>query len=122
MSSGRSVPYKKGARMCSRSLKARRGSAMVEQALVFLVLMLVVFGVIEFGGLVFVHNTISAASREGVRYAIVHGANSASPATSSSVSTHVKNWSPGLDPSALTVTTTWSPNKKPGSTVKVQAS
>src|SRR5215218_3232865 len=55
------------------------GQAMVEFALVAPVFFLLLFGVIEGGRFIFYYQTLNNATREGARYAIVHGSNSACP-------------------------------------------
>jgi len=53
----------------------RRGQAMVEFALVVPFFLLLVFGIIEGGRFVFYYELLNHATREGARYAIVHGSN-----------------------------------------------
>jgi hypothetical protein len=48
-----------------------RGQALAEFALVFPLFLLIVFGVVDFGRVVYAYNTLSNASRAGVRLAIV---------------------------------------------------
>jgi Flp pilus assembly protein TadG len=48
------------------------GQALVEFALVFPILMLLVFGIIDAGRLIFTYNTIANAARSGARVAIVN--------------------------------------------------
>lgn len=56
-----------------------RGQALVEFALVIPIFLLLLFGIIEGGRFVFFYEMLSNATREGARYAIVHGSNSACP-------------------------------------------
>jgi hypothetical protein len=49
-----------------------RGQATVEFALVILLLMLLLFGIVDFSRLLFAYATMSNGVREGVRYGIVH--------------------------------------------------
>lgn len=64
---------------------------MVEFALVAsLVFIPLVFGIIEFGRVVWSKNMVTAAAREGVRYAIVHGSESGAQADSAAVANYVK--------------------------------
>ena len=49
-----------------------KGQELVEYALVFPVLMLLVLGIIDFSVVLFSYNTIANAAREGVRYGIVN--------------------------------------------------
>ena len=100
----------------------QRGSALLEFGLAFLVFFFVVYGIMEFGRIVASYNIISGAAREGVRYAMVHGSASGSPASASDVQAVVRNWAIGLDTSSVVVTTTWNPRNAPGSQVNVKAS
>ena len=56
-----------------------RGQAMVEFALVAPILFLLVLGTIEAGRFIFHYELVNNATREGARYAIVHGARSSCP-------------------------------------------
>lgn len=50
-----------------------RGQAMVEFALVIPVFILLMVALFDFGRVIWVNDTLATASREAVRYAIVHG-------------------------------------------------
>ena len=52
---------------------AERGQALVEFAMVGLIFFIVVFGTIDVGRAVWNYNTLSQATREGARFAVVHG-------------------------------------------------
>ncbi len=56
-----------------RGKKQRRGAAAVEMALVMPVLFLMVFGIIEFGWMMSVQNTLVNAAREGARLGALQG-------------------------------------------------
>jgi hypothetical protein len=56
-----------------------QGQALVEFAFVAPFLLLVILGIFEAGRFVFFHEMVNHATREGARYAIVHGAFSACP-------------------------------------------
>jgi len=72
-----------------RHLKTERGAAAVEFALVLPVLVLLLFGVIEFGLLMFNKAVLTNAAREGARFGIV----AVSPRkTSSEIETVVSNY------------------------------
>jgi len=111
-----------------------RAQALVEFALVVPWFFLLLFGIIEAGRFIFYYETLSGATREGARYAIVNGANtlgcpSGPPAPGSSacdtagdnVRARVRQAAIGV-PNAITVTPTWFPDNGRGSTVKVEAS
>jgi len=99
-----------------------QGSALVEGTLVLTIVLLVIFGMIQFSYVVFGYNAVVYSARAGTRYAAVHGSSSPSPCSASTVQTQVLNQLPGIPASAVTVTTTWTPNNNPGNTVKVTVS
>lgn len=101
---------------------AQRGAVGIEFALSFLAFMFVVYGIMEFGRVVSSYNILAGATREGARYAMVHGSASGAAASASDVQTMVRGWALGLDRNSVTVTTTWTPSNSPGSVVKVKAS
>jgi Flp pilus assembly protein TadG len=49
-----------------------RGSTLVEYAIAATVFMTAMFGVIEFGRALWVHNALADAARRGARYAVLH--------------------------------------------------
>jgi Flp pilus assembly protein TadG len=104
----------------SRARRAERGAETVEFALSLVLVLMLLYGTMEFGRFVYSYNVLASATREATRYAVVHGSKSGAPATAADVAAQVKHWAVGLDPSALTVTTTWTPGNSPGSTVQVQ--
>ena len=58
-------------RHLNRFRRDARGSVLIEFALVLTVLLLLVFGIIDFGRLLFTANNLTAAAREGARYAAI---------------------------------------------------
>jgi len=117
----------------SRSRGRARGQALVEFALVVPFFFLLLFGIIEAGRFIFYYETLSNATREGARYAIVNGANTLgcpsgppAPGTSgcdtsgANVVARVRQSAIGL-PNAITTTPTWLPDNGRGSTVQVDA-
>jgi Flp pilus assembly protein TadG len=102
-----------------RRRAGERGSTLVEGALCFTVFLMIIFGTIDFGRMVFAYNFVSYSAREATRYALAHGAKY--PVTADNLTTFVKNEAIGLDPSAITVTPTWSDTSHtPGTSVQVQ--
>ena len=97
----------------------QRGSALVEGAFVTLSFLAIVIGIMDWGRMMLANNFVSYAARDATRYAIVHGSSSSNPATSSTLTTLVKNEATGIDSSGITVTTTWNPDNNPGSSVTV---
>ena len=52
-----------------------RGTTLVEFAIAATVFLTAMFGVIEFGRALWVHNALTDAARRGARYAVLHSAN-----------------------------------------------
>jgi Flp pilus assembly protein TadG len=84
-----------------------------------IVFLTVIFGLMEFGRMVWAYNLVSHAAREATRYAMVHGRNSSRPATAADITSVVTSQAVGLDPASLQVNASWIPDNKPGSSVKV---
>ncbi len=100
-----------------------RGQNMVEFALVMPIFFLLVFGTIELGFLVYTNHTLSNATREGARFAMVHGERSGEMATVASVEEVVRDRSSALN-SQITVERVEfdPPAAEPGSRVTVETS
>src|SRR4029453_7730265 len=72
------------------SLRRReRGAALVEFAIVSIVFFTFVFGVTEFGRMIYEYNLIATATRDGARWACVRGTNSGHPAGVSTIRNYV---------------------------------
>lgn len=54
--------------------KNERGSTLVEFSIGITVFVTAMFGVLEFGRLLWVHNALTDAARRGARYAVMHSA------------------------------------------------
>ena len=90
--------------------RREHGQALVEFSMVAIVFFILVFGMIDVGRAVWNYNTLALATREGTRYAIVHGADSTTPTgpvDDSAVVTEVQKFTAGLNLSQLTVQATW---------------
>lgn len=110
-----------------------RGQGAVEFALVAVPCVTLLLAVISFGYALYTYNFVSGAARNAVRYAIVHGSHSLSPATSTDITNYVKNQLMGLSANQLTVVSCWnsqngscpgpsSGNNDPGKVVSVTVS
>jgi hypothetical protein len=97
-----------------------RGQAMVEFAMVAPMFFLLLFGIVEAGRFVFYYETLSHATREGARYAIVNGANtlgcptgppapgsSACDAPGNNVITRVRQAATGMPGTGISVERCW---------------
>jgi Flp pilus assembly protein TadG len=98
--------------------RSERGSTLVEGALCITVYLMIIFGTIDFGRMVFAYNFVSFGAREGARYAMVRGTTHATDAAG--ITAFVKSGAVGLNQGSITVTPTWTPDHSPGSTVQVQ--
>ena len=102
-----------------------RGQALVEFAMAAIVFFVMVFGVIDVARAVWNYNTLAQATREGTRYAIVHGSLSPDPASTADqqdVIDQVEEFAGGLDLTALNVTATWPDgSNEPGERVTVES-
>lgn len=49
-----------------------RGTSIAEFAMVALIFFIMIFGIIEFGRLLYTHNALADATRRGARYAVLH--------------------------------------------------
>jgi Flp pilus assembly protein TadG len=104
------------------------GQALVEFALVAPIFFLVLFAIVEAGRFVFYYEVLHNATREGARYAIVHGENSFDPTgppndpSGADVIASVKRAAFGVLGSGVSVTPTWNTTNERGMTVSVRAS
>ncbi|MCC6537313.1 MAG: pilus assembly protein [Bryobacterales bacterium] len=101
--------------------RKRRGNALVESALVLWPFMLLVFGIIQIGFVVWSSSTLAYAVDTATRHASLNGARSSTPVTQADLVTMVKDTSTGLDKTKINVLITWTPNNRPGSTVRIEA-
>jgi Flp pilus assembly protein TadG len=98
----------------------QRGNGMVETALCLQAFILLAVGGMEFSWYVYAYDFATFAASDAAHYASTRGSHYPTPATSDSITTHVKNEAAILDKTKITVTTTWTPDNTPGSTVKVK--
>jgi len=80
-------------------IKNQRGQAMVEMALILPVLILMIFGTVEFGRIYASYLMVNNAAREGARFAAVG-------ATDAQITTLIMQRSSALDETQMTVTIT----------------
>jgi Flp pilus assembly protein TadG len=111
--------------MMLRRRERRAGAILVESALVYPILFVVVFGVIMLGFGVFRYQQVAHAAREGARWASVHGAQYAkergvAAATPDTIYTNaILPQMGGADPAGLGYSVTWytdaagNPDKRP---------
>jgi hypothetical protein len=56
-----------------RFLNREKAQTMVEFALVFPIVLLITYGIIEFGRMIFIYSSVTSSAREGARYGIAAG-------------------------------------------------
>ena len=97
-----------------------RGAAMVEFALTFTLLLTLIVATIEGALMIWSWVTLAHATREGARFALVHGERS--PRSDTVIETYVKDRAVGLQRSDLNVSMLWSDAAKEcGSQVEVDS-
>lgn len=75
-----------------------RGQDVVEFALIFTVLFLILMGIFDMGRVTYSYSVLYNATREGARYGVIH------PTDSAGIQAAVRKLAFGLDPNALSVT------------------
>lgn len=100
LASDRNVRPFKLDKLCRSCRRQRRGTAVVEFALVAPLFFLLVMGMIEYGRMVMVQQILTNASREGARRAVLDGI------TTSNVQTSVNTYLSGAKITGATVTVT----------------
>lgn len=97
---------------------AERGASMVEFAIASSALLLIMFGILEFGRVMYTYHTVSNAARLASRWAIVRGSGCSVLDHCGANSEDIKQWVqsqvPLVDSGALDVSATWSTTKNPG--------
>jgi Flp pilus assembly protein TadG len=106
--------------------RRRRAAHIVECAVSYTILSLLIFGLIIGGLGVFRYQEVASLAREGSRYASVHGdeyhEGTGKPAATAAdvYNNAILPKAVALDPSQLTYNVTWSPDNNQGSTVTVK--
>jgi Flp pilus assembly protein TadG len=108
-----------------KSRRGELGQALVEFSLSFIAFAALILGMIDAGRAVWNYNTLAEATREGTRYAIVHGASSSNPSgpgDTQDVVDEVEQFAGGLNTDQLSVTVTWpDTTNEPGDRVTVES-
>jgi Flp pilus assembly protein TadG len=103
----------------------RRGAVLVETAMIYPLLFMIILGIILLGTAVFRYQQVAHCSREGARWAAVHGTKyceeNAQPATTAAdiFNNAIKPQAAGMGLSGLTYTVTWTQDQNQTSTVKI---
>jgi len=96
----------------------RKGAAIIEFSLVFLLLLFMVAGVFEVGRVIWTYNSLTHAAKQASRYAMVHGSKNPLPQNAKTVATYAKEQAIGV-PGVISVSVATTPDNKPGSQVSV---
>src|SRR5579862_5567077 len=86
-----------GPHQARRGRNRESGQGLTEFALLAPAAMVALFCVVQAGMMIYAYSFVSYAARLGARYAGVHGTQSGSPFSSSSVTTYVQGLSSGLN-------------------------
>jgi Flp pilus assembly protein TadG len=110
-----------------RRTTTRRATTVPELAMVLPIVLVFLFGTLDFAQVMYAYGTVSEAARVGARYAMVHGYNSAAPvgptANDATVASTVQTAALALNASQLTITSSWGAgDNAAGSPVTVTAS
>ena len=103
-------------------MRGRRGSTMLEGALVMTTFVVVLVGSMDFGRLGFAYNSVTYAAHQAARFAATSGSASGHAASVAAIQANADSNLLGLDASRLTISVTWTPNNSPGSQVQVVVS
>lgn len=103
-------------------MTGRRGSTMLEGALVMTTFVILLVGAMDFGRLGFTYNSVTYAAHQAARFAATRGSASGHPASVATIQSNAESNLIGLSATGLTVSVTWAPNNNPGSQVKVVVS
>ena len=107
---------------CLKLLKDCRGTAFIEFGILAPVFFLVTVGILDFGRMMWLSNTVEHAATEGARYAAVRGSNKPTVATTQTITDFVKDQAELIPPGDMNIDVSWIPanNNNPGSSVTIQ--
>jgi Flp pilus assembly protein TadG len=107
-----------------RRLRREEGAALLEYAIIFILMMTLLFGIMGMGQMLYSYHFVSSVARDATRWAAVNGytcnsdGSCTAPATGPDVKTYVTNHTPlGIDSSQVTTTPNWNPAGSNGPTI-----
>lgn len=105
-------------------MTGRRGSTMLEGALVMTTFVILLIGAMDFGRLGFAYSSVTYAAHQAARFASTNGSASGHAASVATIQANATGNLVGLNAKALTVSVSWIPvnNNNPGSQVEVVVS
>ncbi len=98
--------------------RAQHGQSLTELPIALVLFLVLTFGIVDAGRLIYAYNVVSLSAREGVRWAAVRGGTSGRTASKADIQDFVQSKTVGVP---VTVDVSWLPdsNNQPGSTVVV---
>ncbi len=107
---------------CLKLLKDCRGTAFIEFGLLAPVFFIVTIGIVDFGRMMWLSNTVEHAATEGARYAAVRGSNKPTVATTQTITDFVEGQAELIPPGDMNIDVSWIPanNNNAGSSVTIQ--
>ena len=107
---------------CLKLLKDCRGTAFIEFGLLAPVFFIVTVGIVDFGRMMWLSNTVEHAATEGARFAAVRGSNKPTVATTQTITDFVEGQAELIPPNDMAIVVSRIPpnDNTPGSTVTVQ--
>src|SRR6266481_10109392 len=98
--------------------RAQHGQSLTELPIALVLFLVLAFGIVDAGRLIYAYNVVSSSAREGVRWAAVRGGASGHAASKADIQSFVQSKTVGVP---VTVDVSWLPdgNNQPGSTVLV---
>ena len=98
--------------------RAQAGQSLTELSIALVLFLVLAFGIVDAGRLIYAYNAVSLSAREGVRWAAVRGGTSGRTASKADIQDFVQSKTVGVP---VTVDATWLPdgNNQPGSSVVV---
>ena len=96
--------------------RAQAGQSLTELSIALGLFLVLAFGIVDAGRLIYAYNVVSSSAREGVRWAAVRGGASGYAASKADIQSFVQSKTVGVP---VTVDATWLPDSQPGSSVVV---
>ena len=98
--------------------RSQAGQSLTELSIALVLFLVLAFGIVDAGRLIYAYNAVSLSAREGVRWAAVRGGTSGRTASKADIQDFVQSKTVGVP---VTVDATWLPdgNNQPGSSVVV---
>src|SRR6266480_2640114 len=87
--------------------RAQHGQSLTELPIALVLFLVLTFGIVDAGRLIYAYNVVSLSAREGVRWAVVRGGTSGRDATTADITAYVQSKTVGIP---VAVTATWNPN------------